>query len=368
MSKTNTISIFSAPETQAKLNEVQAGIVENLQKSGNSFKVKSTNANLSEKAGSYIFKRFVNSQSKAYGTARGNHAGDKITAPDITVNVDDHREIVEEVAKFDAERFGVDASVLSIVNSRKGNHQATLKRDVESKFWAEAFRGAVCGDDIGMYGKVVAGMGAAGSTPVDEYLDSTNFVALETTRNQYVDGVERDLIACMLSPNAYSKLKSKINTMFNANFAVADKEIPGINGVAVFNELYLPKKVESITLVKEAVAQPLTVDEYQGERIPLSNDIAVELFYDKGTKTLAADLIVVGIETDATHTKVAAVSTLPAAADAKEDTIYVMKTASSGYNSANDISSSNYPAGTMFTADVSGSVGEEVVAFTQYNV
>ena len=42
MSKTNTISIFSAPDTQAKLNEVQAGIVENLQKSGNSFKVKST--------------------------------------------------------------------------------------------------------------------------------------------------------------------------------------------------------------------------------------------------------------------------------------------------------------------------------------
>lgn len=367
MPKTNAISIFESQNTQAKLNEIQAGIVENLQKSGNSFKVKSTNANLSEKQGSYIFKRFVNSQAKNYGTARTANAGDKITAPDITVNVDDHKEIVEEIAKFDAERFGVDASVLSIVESRKGNHQATLKRDTESKFWAEAVRGAIAGDDIGMYGQVVAGIGAAGNTPIDEYLDSTNFVALETVQNNYVNGVDRDLIACMLSPKAYSKMKSKINTMFNANFAVADKEIPGINGVAVFNELYLPKKIESVTLVKEAVAQPLSIDEYNGERIPLSNDIAVELFYDKGTKTLAADLIVVGIETDSAHTKVAAVTALPDAGDAKEDTIYVMKSASQNYNSANSVSSSNYPAGAMFTAAVTGTGANATVAFTHYN-
>lgn len=355
MAKTNAISIFESADTQGKLNEMQAGLIENLQKSGNSFKVKSTNANLTEKQGSYIFKRFVNSQSKTYGTARTAGAGDKLTAPDITVNVDDHKEIIEEVSKFDAERFGVDASVLSVVEKRKGNHQATLKRDTESDFWAEAYRGAVAGDDIGMYGQVFAGIGAAGATPIDEYLDATNFVSLETVRNKYVNGVERDLIACMLSPKAYSKLKSKVNTMFNANFSVADKELQGINGVVVFNELYLPKKVESITLVKESVAQPLSIDEYTGERIPLSNDIAVELFYDKGTKTLAGDLIVIGIETDVTHTKVAVVEALPTS-DIKTDTIYVL-------SKAITIGSDKYMVGDMFTASAASNP-----TWKQYNI
>lgn len=365
MPKTNAISIFENPQTQAKLNEVQAGIVENLQKTGNSFKVKSTNANLSEKAGSYIFKRFQNSQAKPYGTARSNQAGDKLTAPDITVNVDDHKEIVEEVAKFDAERFGVDASVLSVVNARKQNHQMTLKRDCETKFWEEAYRGAVCGDDLGLRGQVVAGIGAAGNTPVDEYLDVTNFVALETVKNNYVNGVSRDLMLCLLSPKAYSKMKSRLNTMYNANFSIADEELQGINGVVVLNELYLPKKVESITLVKESVAQPLSVDEYDASRIPLSKDIAIELFYDKGTKALAGDLIVIGIETDATHTKVEFVDALPAsAADTAVDTIYVLKAPSASYNAANAISDTNFPAGTMFTATKASST----VTWTQYNV
>ena len=237
MAKTNTISIFESENTQAKLNELQAGIVENLQTKGNSFRVKSKNANLNEKAGSYIFKRYQNSQSKAYGTARTANAGDKLTAPDITVNVDDHKEIVEEVAKFDAERFGVDASVIGIVEKRKTNHEMTLKRDVESKFWQEAYTKAIAGDDLGMTGQVVAGIGAAGTTPIDEYLDSEVFVKLETVKNNYVNGVDRELIASMLSPKAYSKLKSRLNTLYNANFAVADKELQGINGVACFNEL-----------------------------------------------------------------------------------------------------------------------------------
>ena len=81
-----------------------------------------------------------------------------------------------------------------------------------------------------------------------------------------------------------------------------------------------------------------------------------------------SDLYNTDIETDATHTKVVAGTTLPTASAAKNDTIYVMRTASANYNSANDISSSNYPAGTMFTATVSGTGANATVTFTQYNV
>lgn len=47
-----------------------------------------------------------------------------------------------------------------------------------------------------------------------------------------------------------------------------------------------------ILLVNGAIAQPVVVNQYSSpEKIPLSNDYAVSLFYDYGTKTLAPDLV-----------------------------------------------------------------------------
>ena len=49
--------------------------------------------------------------------------------------------------------------------------------------------------------------------------------------------------------------------------------------------------VNAIAMAEGAVAQPVRVKEYGAERIPLSNAIAIELFYSYGTKAVAADLI-----------------------------------------------------------------------------
>ena len=40
MPRVNALSIFESENTQAKLNEIQAGIVENIQKKGISFRLK----------------------------------------------------------------------------------------------------------------------------------------------------------------------------------------------------------------------------------------------------------------------------------------------------------------------------------------
>ena len=48
MPRVNALSIFESENTQAKLNEIQAGIVENIQKKGISFRLKSQNANLED--------------------------------------------------------------------------------------------------------------------------------------------------------------------------------------------------------------------------------------------------------------------------------------------------------------------------------
>jgi hypothetical protein len=44
-------------------------------------------------------------------------------------------------------------------------------------------------------------------------------------------------------------------------------------------------------MIDGAIAQPVVTDEYDAEKIPLSNDIALELFFSHGTKAVMPDLI-----------------------------------------------------------------------------
>lgn len=79
------------------------------------------------------FKRFVNSASKAYGTARAAAKGDKVTAPPTTVNLNQHKEIVEEVAKFDLDTFGV----AGVMQRRADNHVVSMSAELDRAFFAQ---------------------------------------------------------------------------------------------------------------------------------------------------------------------------------------------------------------------------------------
>lgn len=334
----NAISIFTNESTRAELNKIQAGIVENLQKNSNVFRFKSNNANLSQKAGSYEFKRFTNAESATYGTARTANKGKALKAPPVLVNVDTHLEIVEEVSGFDADRFGLDKSVLALVNQRKANHEMTMAADTGRAFWKEAWLAAAEAGNIHV--------GPTASDAFDEKLEDV-ILALETTENEYVRGVDRTLMGGVLAPKQYSRLKTALNKMYNANFAVADEDLRGINGVALLSEIFLPAGAGGIIMAHGSVAQPLTMEDYAGERIPLSNDYAVELYYDFGTKALAGDLIHGFIPGDGTHTKVSVVDALPSSSQ-DAATFYVTKSASTAYNPGTAVSGTNYPAGTVF--------------------
>lgn len=101
MARTNAISLLAGASTPATLAEIYGRVIENVQKSTLSTTLKSQLYTGNPAAGSVEFKRFVNSASKAYGTARAAAKGDKVTAPPTTVNLNQHKEIVEEVAKND---------------------------------------------------------------------------------------------------------------------------------------------------------------------------------------------------------------------------------------------------------------------------
>lgn len=348
MARIDALNVFGdqTGTVKAKLAEFQAGIIENIQKESNTFRVKASPTAGDAKAGTIEYRRFTNSTSNPYGTARAAGKGDSLKAPPVTVSVDQKKEIVEEIELYDADRLMSANALTNYASSRNANHKLTMQYEIDSAFWNEAYLGAADG------GIVVAS--ESDKTKVFDALEDA-VVRLSSVKNNFVRGVPRNLISGFASPAMYSYLRRNILLSPSSDLTVSDGQIKGSGGVNIFEEMYLPNKVDFIFMVSGAVAQPLKVDEYDVDRIPLSKAYALELYYDFGVKTLTPDLILVGIQTDATHTKVLAVDTL----GTDTDTIYVTKKQSSTYDPSAPITGTNYPAGTMFTYASS--------TYTQYN-
>ena len=279
MARTNAISLLSAASTPATLEEIYGLVIENVQKSTLSTALKSQMYTGNPAAGSVEFKRFVNSSSKAYGTARTAGKGDKVTAPPTTVNLSTHKEIVEEVAKFDIDTFGV----AYIMRRRADNHVLSMSAELDRAFFTEANTSGT------------AFTPASGVTDIQNIVESM-IQTLETTKNDYVDGVDRSMMDLVLTPAKYGELRLYLDTQSNPNVDTAAEEFGLYHGVRVYSCTRMPADGSNITnallMVRGAIAQPVVVNQYGApEKIPLSNDYAVSLFYDYGTKALTSDLI-----------------------------------------------------------------------------
>ena len=288
MARTNAISLLAGASTPATLAEIYGLVIESVQKSTLSTSLKSQQYTGNPAAGSVEFKRFANSEAKTYGTARTAAKGDKITVPPTTVNLSTHKEIVEEVAKFDLDTFGV----AGIMQRRADNHVLTMAADLDRAFFAEANTSGT------------AFTPGSGVTEIQDIVESM-IQTLEVVKNDYTDGVDRNMMDLVLSPAQYGKLRTFLDTQSNPNVNTAGEEFGMYHGVRVYSCTRLPVTTETvetsktkttttngILMIRGAVAQPVVVDQYSNpEKIPLSNDYAVSLFYDYGVKALTPDLI-----------------------------------------------------------------------------
>ena len=275
MARTQAISMLSGASTPASLAEIYGLVIENVQKSTLSTALKSNQYTGNPAAGSVEFTRFSNATPKDYGTARAAGKGDKVKAKPITVNLSVHREIIEEVAKFDLETFGVP----DIMRRRADNHVRRMSADLDSAFFAA---GATDG---------TAFIPASGVTDIQAVVESW-VQTLETLKNEYVDGVDRNLMALVLSPEKYGLLRVFLDTQPNPNVNTAAEEFGLYHGVKVYSCTRLPAKTNGLLMVDGVIGQPVVTNPYADpEKIPLSNDFAVEMFYDYGTETLAPDLV-----------------------------------------------------------------------------
>lgn len=269
MAKEDALSIFlSNGQTLDKLTESYAELVDMIQKGAISSQIKNTNLSGDPASGSVEVKRLMTSASQAYGTARTAGAGDKIKNNGVTVNLDVDREIIEEVEWKDIQFYGIDG----ILAKRSRNHQLAMIRELDTAFFTEA---------------VSAGTEETiTSTSIEDQVEEI-IQSVETVSNDNVDGVDRDMLVVTVKPAVYGKLRNYIDTLPNPVGGGVD--IKRFHDVMIFSNTRQSKDV--ICMAIGSIAQPVVSQPYAVDRIPLSNALAIELFYHYGTKAVMADLI-----------------------------------------------------------------------------
>ena len=182
MARTNALSILQqTPDVKAQLSELYSWVVENVQKETLANAIKAQAYTGDPKSGSVEFKRFANSQSKDYGTARAAGKGDALKAPSTTVNLNVHREIVEEAARFDIDTFGAG----NFIAGRADNHVDSMVYELETAVFEQAVSEGTAF--------------STNKTNLQEILEQY-IQTLETIQNDYVRGVPRLMMNMVCSP------------------------------------------------------------------------------------------------------------------------------------------------------------------------
>ena len=267
MARQDALNIYANGEKD-KLAETYGAVIEAVQKGAVSEQIKNKNYSGDPTTGTVVINRFKNATVDDLGTARTGGKGATLdNSGQVTVSVDTHKEIVEELAKADVKLFGLAA----MAEKRKVNHTKRMIAYLDTEFFACAERE---GAKVELTAADVAGK-------IEELI-----LAVETTKNDYVDGVDRDMIVVTVSPAVYSAVQNYIDSVPNSINGVNDEYF---HKVRIYSNHRQTKP--AIAMIDGAVAQLVTTDEYDAEKIPLSNDIALELFFSKGTKAVMPDLI-----------------------------------------------------------------------------
>ena len=270
MARQDAISIYINDDDKDKLAETYGEVIEAIQKNAISEQIKNKNYSGDPTTGSVEIDRFKNAEINDQGTARTNAKGDKLkNTGKVTINVDTDKEIVEEVSKKDIKLYGV----AGMAERRKNNHIKKLQAYLDKEFFA-------CAEKEGSEYKLPTGLNT-----VAEKLEKL-IQNVETTQNDWVDGVDRDMLVVTVTPDIYGQIENYIDSVPNSINGLSDDMF---HKVRIFSNHRQTK--DAICMIDGAVGQLVVTDQYDAEKIPLSNDVAIELFFSKGTKAVMPDLI-----------------------------------------------------------------------------
>ena len=277
MAKINSLSVLvdgSSPEAKEFLAEKYAGVIANVQKITTSGRIKNTDLSGDPESGTLVAKRFVNATSQNYGTARTAGKGNAVKDKEVVIPIDQDKEFVEEIEEKDVKLLGVEG----LIDKRSRNHTLRMAAELDEKFYAQAKT----------EGTKFAP--AEGVTALQDIVESS-IVTLETLKNNYIDGLDRSMLSVVMSAETYSKMRSYLDTVTNTNVDTTSEEFFVYHGVKAFSSTRLPADVKFMTMMDGSIAQPVMSHPYKAERIPLSDAIALELFFYYGTKAVTPETI-----------------------------------------------------------------------------
>ena len=276
MARLDALSIKLQNDSADKLAEEYGKVIDNVQAITLASKLKNTDLSGDPTSGTVEAKRFVNAQGQAYGTARTAGKGNNIVAKPVVVALDDNTEYIEEVEEKDLKTYGVDG----LIERRTKNHGDALAVELDTKFFAEAVNAGTS-------------FTATGTPTIEDEIEEA-IQTIETTKNSFVQGVPRNLIEVVCSPETYGKLRNKINSIPNSNGLgqLANYEQGTFNNTSIYSSVFLPNGIKYVVMIKGAVAQPVMTSISNPAKIPLSDATSFGLFAYKGTKAVMEDLII----------------------------------------------------------------------------
>lgn len=256
------------------LKEAYDGVLENVQKQAVSVQLKNTDLSGDPTAGTVEAKRFVNSASQNYGTARTAGKGNAVKGKTVTIPIDTDKEFVEEIEDKDIKLLGVDG----IVAKRSSNHAMRMAAELDEKFFE-------VGKTSGTQFKP-----AKAVTSIQDIVENA-ILLLENLKNNYIDGLPRDMLRIVFDAETYSQMRMYLDTVVNTNVDTTTESFIMYHGVRCYSSNRLPAGVKFEIMMNESIAQPVMSQAYSAEKIPLSNAVAIELYFNYGTKAVTPDTI-----------------------------------------------------------------------------
>ena len=275
MARIDSLSIQLQTDASAKdkLAESYGKVIENLEKSTISSVLKNTDLSGDPASGTVEAKRFANAIAQNYGTARGNGYANKVKAKPVVVALDINKEFIEEVEEKDLRTYGISG----LIERRTTNQGGAMKRLLERAFFTEAVNSG-------------SALTLSSANIEDKFEEAIQ--EIETTKNDFVDGVERDLINIVCSPATYGQIRTYLDKgVNNSNVSTAVGEFGQFHGVDVYSSVYLPSGIDFIIMVKGSVAQPVIPSIYNPAKIELSDATGFGIFLYFGTKAVTPELI-----------------------------------------------------------------------------
>lgn len=264
------------------LAEILDGVIENIQAGCVSEALKAKNGSGDPTKGSVEYKRFANATLQEKGTARTNGKGNKVKAKPVVVKIDDDKEIIEELQEKDLKLYGVDG----MAKKRSANAKNVIKTYYDRKFFKIA-------RDAGV--QVARVSGDTTKKIVDRLISTA-----KVTKNDFVDGVDEELIALVVNTSYKSDLKDYLDSLPNGT-SPSNGAIGMYQSVITYESNRMPSDVPAMVMLKEAIALPNYTSEYEAEKVPFDDAIALELFAYSGGEALVPEIIL--YDCDYTYTK-----------------------------------------------------------------